>query len=123
MAGCTCCTRSPNGAIRTGRRHASGIHQRALAQDAGLAIGDRVGDISYGVSQTPQVYLDHQVYQRGGHLYLSWDAVEELFPPGLLDDMFGAYCAFLRRLALDEAAWRETKPICCHLRRQRNALA
>ena len=61
------------------------------------------------MSQTPQVYLDHQVYQRGGHLYLSWDAVEELFPPGLLDDMFGAYCAFLQRLALDEAAWRETK--------------
>jgi amino acid adenylation domain-containing protein len=75
----------------------------------GWQSGDRVGDISYGVSQTPQVYLDHQVYQRGGHLYLSWDAVEELFPPGLLDDMFGAYCAFLRRLALDEAAWRETK--------------
>ena len=75
----------------------------------GWQSGDRVGDISYGVTQTPQVYLDHQVYQRGGHLYLSWDAVEELFPPGLLDDMFGAYCAFLRRLALDEAAWRETK--------------
>jgi len=75
----------------------------------GWQSADRVGEISYGVSQTPQVYLDHQVYQRGGHLYLSWDAVEELFPPGLLDDMFGAYCAFLRRLALDEAAWRETK--------------
>ena len=75
----------------------------------GWQSADRVGEISYGVSQTPQVYLDHQVYQRGGHLYLSWDAVEELFPPGLLDDMFGAYCAFLQRLALDEAAWRETK--------------
>jgi hypothetical protein len=75
----------------------------------GWQSADRVGEISYGVSQTPQVYLDHQVYQRGGHLYLSWDAVEELFPPGLLDDMFGAYCAFLQRLALDEAAWHETK--------------
>jgi amino acid adenylation domain-containing protein len=75
----------------------------------GWQSADRVGEISYGVSQTPQVYLDHQVYQRGGHLQLSWDAVEELFPPGLLDDMFGAYCAFLRRLALDDAAWRETK--------------
>jgi amino acid adenylation domain-containing protein len=75
----------------------------------GWQSADRVGEISHGVSQTPQVYLDHQVYQRGGHLYLSWDAVEELFPPGLLDDMFGAYCAFLQRLALDEAAWRETK--------------
>jgi amino acid adenylation domain-containing protein len=75
----------------------------------GWQSADRVGEISYGVSQTPQVYLDHQVNQRGGHLQLSWDAVEELFPPGLLDDMFGAYCAFLRRLALDDAAWRETK--------------
>lgn len=75
----------------------------------GWQSADRVGEITYGVSQTPQVYLDHQVYQRGGELYLSWDAVEELFPPGLLDDMFSSYCAFLRRLALDEAAWRETK--------------
>ena len=75
----------------------------------GWQSADHVGEITYGVSQTPQVYLDHQVYQRGGHLYLSWDAVEELFPPGLLDDMFGAYCGFLRRLALDDEAWRETQ--------------
>ncbi|MQA07849.1 MAG: amino acid adenylation domain-containing protein [Pseudonocardiaceae bacterium] len=44
-----------------------------------------------GLSQTPQVWLDHQVMEYGGELLLTWDAVEELFPPGVLDAMFAAY--------------------------------
>ncbi len=67
-----------------------------------------MGKLVYGVTQTPQVYLDHQVYERGGNLHLTWDAVEELFPSGLLDDMFAAYSGYVRRLALEEAAWSET---------------
>jgi amino acid adenylation domain-containing protein len=64
-----------------------------------------LGEIVYGVSQTPQVWLDHQVYERGGDLMFNWDAVEDLFPPGLLDAMFEAYCALLRRLASEEPLW------------------
>jgi pyochelin synthetase len=52
--------------------------------------------------QTPQVWLDHQVYEEDGNLVLSWDAIDELFAPGLLDDLFGAYCGMLTRLAEDE---------------------
>jgi amino acid adenylation domain-containing protein len=82
----------------------------AISQNMpGWQSAERLGEVTYSVSQTPQVYLDHQVYERQGHLHLSWDALEELFPPGLLDDMFGAYDAYLRRLAQDEAAWHETK--------------
>ncbi|MFP8964829.1 condensation domain-containing protein, partial [Streptomyces nanhaiensis] len=44
----------------------------------------------WGVSQTPQVWLDHQVIEQDGGLLLVWDAVEELFPPGVLDAMFTA---------------------------------
>jgi amino acid adenylation domain-containing protein len=64
------------------------------------------GRIVHSVSQTPQVLLDHQVSERGGALLLSWDAVEELFPTGMLDDMFAAYRRRLDELCgEDEAAW------------------
>ena len=65
------------------------------------------GEGGWGISQTPQVWLDHQVTERDGILFWSWDAVEELFPAGLLDDMLGAYIRLLERLAGDEAAWQE----------------
>ncbi|MFE2234770.1 amino acid adenylation domain-containing protein [Streptomyces sp. NPDC059442] len=59
-----------------------------------------LGDLSWMVSQTPQVWLDHQVYgTREGGLLLAWDAVEALFPEGVLDTMFGAYTALLHGLA------------------------
>lgn len=65
------------------------------------------GDVVYSISQTPQVFLDCQVSEQAGSLILNWDAVAELFPDGLLQDMFGAYCTFLRRLADDEQSWQE----------------
>lgn len=58
------------------------------------------------VSQTPQVYLDHQVSEDAGDLVYNWDAVEELFPPSMLDMMFAAYETLLRALASDDAAWQ-----------------
>ncbi len=57
------------------------------------------------VSQTPQVWLDHQVMEQDGDLLLNWDAVEELFPPAVLDDMFEVYQSYLRALADDDALW------------------
>ncbi len=69
--------------------------------------GPGLGELIYSLSQTPQVWLDHQVYEQEGALHFNWDSVEELFPSGLLDDMFAAYCSYLRRLAHEEAAWTE----------------
>ncbi|MET7641807.1 amino acid adenylation domain-containing protein [Streptomyces sp. NPDC005438] len=58
------------------------------------------GELSWMVSQTPQVWLDHQVYRtRDGGLLLAWDAVEELFPDGTLDAMMAAYATLLADLA------------------------
>ncbi|BBB02297.1 putative non-ribosomal peptide synthase [Actinacidiphila reveromycinica] len=59
----------------------------------------------YGITQTPQVYLDAQVEERRGSLACNWDAVEELFAPGVLDAMFGAWTSLLRRLADDGELW------------------
>ena len=69
---------------------------------------DYFGEVGYRVSQTPQVWLDHQAVDITGTLELSWDAVEELFPAGLLDDMFGAYTDLVTRLAIDSDTWSQT---------------
>ncbi|MBW8879652.1 MAG: AMP-binding protein, partial [Acidobacteria bacterium] len=61
----------------------------------------------YGISQTPQVWLDHQVFEHAGVLGFNWDVVEELFPAGLMDDVFVAYCSLLERLAVEEDSWKE----------------
>lgn len=61
-----------------------------------------------GLSQTPQVWLDHQITERDGGAALVWDAVEALFPAGLLDAMFAAYCRVLDHLCT--AAWEQPLP-------------
>jgi amino acid adenylation domain-containing protein len=56
------------------------------------------GDLIYSVSQTSQVYFDHQVGEVAGALVFNWDTIDELFPPGMLDEMFHSYCNFLKQL-------------------------
>jgi amino acid adenylation domain-containing protein len=64
-----------------------------------------IGQDTYSISQTPQVWLDHVASERYGHLLFTWDAVEELFPAGMLQAMFDGYCSLLRRLAEGEEPW------------------
>jgi amino acid adenylation domain-containing protein len=64
----------------------------------------------FAISQTPQVWLDHQVGERDGALLFNWDAVEELFPAGMLDDAFDGYTRLLQALADDDAAWSGFHP-------------
>ncbi|MDG4864041.1 amino acid adenylation domain-containing protein, partial [Streptomyces sp. T-3] len=72
---------------------------------AGEVGADWLGETVYAVSQTPQVRLDHQVYEDRGDLSYKWDAVEETFPAGVLDDMFDAYTRLLRGLADEPGTW------------------
>ncbi|MCP4283866.1 MAG: amino acid adenylation domain-containing protein, partial [Gammaproteobacteria bacterium] len=65
------------------------------------------GELVYGISQTPQVWLDHQVMEQQGALNFNWDAVEALFPEELLDDMFAAYCTLLDLLATSDDVWEQ----------------
>ena len=85
------------------------VFTSVIGQGAGSGelLPERAGRIVHTVSQVPQVYLENQVYEAGGGLQSNWDAVEELFPPGLLEEMFTAYRELLERLAGDESAWRE----------------
>lgn len=77
-------------------------------QNEKLSSIHKLGEVVYNISQTPQVYLDLQVNETGGTLVVELDAVEELFPRGLLDDMFAAYCHFLESLGEEEELWYQT---------------
>ena len=65
-------------------------------------------NLEYCISQTPQVWLDHQIFEQNGRLIFNWDLVENLFPPGMIEDMFDAYCGLIERLAQDPAEWKQT---------------
>ena len=72
---------------------------------------DRMGEVVSSISQTPQVWLDHQVMEQGGALVFNWDVVEGLFPGGMIEAMFTAYCGLLHELAGDENLWeRSARP-------------
>ncbi len=66
------------------------------------------GELVYGISQASQAWMDIQVWEEKGTLTFNWDVVEELFPEGLIDDMFEAFCRFLKQLATSDSAWVET---------------
>ncbi|MBA3772078.1 MAG: amino acid adenylation domain-containing protein [Ramlibacter sp.] len=61
--------------------------------------------------QTPQVLLDHQIFEfADGSLLLNWDTVDDAFPPGMPEAMLAHYCALLEALAVDAAEWHRVSP-------------
>lgn len=62
------------------------------------------GSTAIGATQTSQVYLDCQVYDEADSIAITWNCVDALFFPGVLDDMFGAYVGWLERLAHSDDA-------------------
>lgn len=63
-------------------------------------------DMSYMISQTPQVWLDFQMYERDGMLQICWDSVVGLFEESMLEDMQQALVNLLTKLT-DESQWKE----------------
>jgi amino acid adenylation domain-containing protein len=61
-------------------------------------------------SQTPQVWLDHQVIEQDKGLLLNWDVTEELFADGVVDAMFEAYLRLLDWLREPCSDWRRPAP-------------
>ncbi|MBT1265324.1 non-ribosomal peptide synthetase [Pseudomonas sp. VS38] len=68
-----------------------------------------LGEPGWALSQTPQVWLDHQSYPLPDGLLLNWDGVDALFPEGLLDEMFTAYGDLLAWLCTGD--WRQPAPL------------
>lgn len=88
------------------------VFTSALASgDQGGADFSWMGKEVYGLSQTPQVWVDLMAIGVGDELVIHWNAVEALFPAGLMRDMFLAFTRYLDHLmsgALDSASsWRQ----------------
>lgn len=66
-----------------------------------------LGTVAYGASQTPQVWIDHQIFEQEDELILCWDGIAELFPSGLLQDMFTAYTKLLHCLGKGIVNWQK----------------
>lgn len=96
-------------ATSTGRRLLLPVVFTSALDVAELVGGDTdlewVGHVVHGVSQTPQVWLDHQVFVQDGTLQLQWDVLETVLDPTAADDAFAGYVEWVRRLATDAAAW------------------
>lgn len=58
-----------------------------------------IGTLKMGISQTPQVYIDHQAVETGGTLNVTWDYVEDLFEQDVIEAMFEQYISILLNLA------------------------
>ncbi len=63
----------------------------------------------HSILETPQVMFDCEFWElTDGRLWLVWDIIEEMFPPGLIDAMAQGYRSLLDRLVSDDAAWLTT---------------
>jgi non-ribosomal peptide synthetase component F len=60
------------------------------------------------LSQTSQVHVDNMSSEENGKLYLYWDVAKELFPVGLMQEMFAGYHRVLECLADDPQSWKKT---------------
>jgi len=77
--------------------------------DAGLL--ESFGPMVYGVSQTPQVSLDHQVMEVNGDLICNWDSVDGKFHDGMVETLYDTFCELMTGLATDNALWQQRSVI------------
>lgn len=76
-----------------------------------LSTYEEMMTLGHTISQTSQVWLDHVVREKNGKLLCNWDALEQLFPGKVLDDMICAYYDRLVQLANEgDAAWQTLRP-------------
>jgi len=66
-----------------------------------------LGEPEWGISQTPQVWIDHLAFEHRGEIWLQWDSNDALFPPALVETLFNAYCQLINQLCDDESAWKK----------------
>ncbi|NES40705.1 polyketide synthase, partial [Moorena sp. SIO2C4] len=95
----------PMGVVFTSTLGLKSLADEEVGRGFGL---EHFGEVVYSAAQTPQVLLDHIVTEEKGALAFSWHTVEGLFPEGLIEQMFEAYCDLLQQLATSDEPWMET---------------
>lgn len=91
-----------------------------MAEDSGSDEFMSGGRLGYGISQTPQVWIDCQVSERAGMLHVNWDVREGVFPGTLIEDAFETFSRRLQELSAP-AAWecRDSLALPAKLEQQR----
>lgn len=85
----------------------SGLGYGQLGGGLGVQGAEAVG-LPYLLTQTPQVWLDHQVMESNQGLCCSWDVVEGLFPKGMVEAMLDVQARLLEELSQGEETWQAT---------------
>ncbi|WP_271271073.1 non-ribosomal peptide synthetase/type I polyketide synthase [Aliamphritea hakodatensis] len=67
--------------------------------DIEKAMTGMLGDPVFVLSQTPQVWLDHQIMEVGGDLVFNWYCMEGVLQGDTLQRLFSDYCLALQALA------------------------
>jgi hypothetical protein len=83
------------------------VFTSTLAARTGTAPRAWLGRWGAGASQTPQVYLDHQIFEFDDGLRIHWDTVDAVFVPGVIEALFTSWRTLIERLAAGPAAWDE----------------
>ncbi|OMC19449.1 non-ribosomal peptide synthetase [Mycobacterium colombiense] len=73
-------------------------------------VTDQFGAPGWIISQGPQVLLDAQVTEFNGGVLVNWDVREGMFPPGVIDAMFGYHIDELLQLAHGDDSWDAPGP-------------
>ncbi|MBL0815230.1 polyketide synthase, partial [Klebsiella michiganensis] len=84
------------------------------------AMSHLFGEPCYVFTQTPQVWLDHQVMESDGALTFSWYCMDNVLEPGAAEAMFNDYCAILQAaIAAPEGLKTMDGDMAEHIRRRR----
>ncbi|WP_459480612.1 amino acid adenylation domain-containing protein [Clostridium saccharoperbutylacetonicum] len=63
---------------------------------------------TFAISQTPQVWMDHQVYKDKTGINLTWDVVEEYFEEGFVKKLFDKYIEMVKKLVEEDDIWNSS---------------
>jgi yersiniabactin nonribosomal peptide synthetase len=67
-----------------------------------------LSNVGWSISSTPQVWIDHQVFNERSGISLSWDTLQGLFPPGMVEAMFEKYVEMVQMAVADTGFWQKT---------------
>ncbi|MEZ8144861.1 amino acid adenylation domain-containing protein [Enterovibrio norvegicus] len=81
--------------------------------------------LNFGITQTPQVWLDCQATERKGALCVDWDIRKGVFLPGVIEQAFDAFKTLLLSLSKSKGHWNSRMPVslnsdCIALRKKLN---
>nr|WP_314425395.1 non-ribosomal peptide synthetase [uncultured Erwinia sp.] len=76
------------------------------APDTASALPDDA-HFTWGISQTPQVWIDCQVMLFQGGLLINWDVIDGVFPDGTVAAMFTAFIEQIDRVLAEERCWQQ----------------